>query len=74
MDTKVLFGFLVHKKQPVPISSVPEKFKKDLDNFMFGKTITKTKDGFAYYPVDFNEWVSKVITQGLGYDIDLKRP
>ncbi len=65
------FSFLVPTEKPVLFSSVPGVLKKDFENFMYGKTVIKIDGEPACFPIDFNQWLFKLYTKGIGYDFKL---
>lgn len=60
---------LQHRSEPVKLSAVPEELQRDLRSFMYGRTITKIDNEFAFGCEDFNEWVDKLRVHGVDYDI-----
>ncbi len=71
VDKNQFFELLKEKKDPVKIDSIPEPLREDIEKFMFGRTVTKIKGSIAFYPQDYNEWINKLKTEGVGYDLKL---
>lgn len=70
-SSKAFFEALAPADGPVELASLPKVFHKDLENFMFGKTVIQRNGNIAFYAADFNQWLEKVQTKGLGYDVQL---
>lgn len=71
MPKNQFFDLLVEHTEPVTLRSIPEALQKDVETFMFGKTVIKEDDSIAFYPGDFNDWITKIKTKGIDYDIRL---
>ncbi|XOV92148.1 MAG: hypothetical protein ACFHWX_18305 [Bacteroidota bacterium] len=65
------FDLFKEQYEPIVLANIPEPFKADIEQFMFGRTAIKINGLIAFYPSDFNEWIEKVKTEGLSYDLQL---
>ena len=71
LEKKLFFEFITERASPVALSSIPESLLSDIEEYLFGRTVIKKNGGIAFYPEDFNDWIVKVKTKGLSYDIQL---
>jgi len=71
VDKKLFFEFITERESPVALSSIPESLLSDIEEYLFGRTVIKKNGGIAFYPGDFNDWIAKLKTEGLDYDIRL---
>ncbi|MEQ8338183.1 MAG: hypothetical protein RIA62_12595 [Cyclobacteriaceae bacterium] len=65
------FDLLKEQTHPVTLDSIPEALHEEIERFMFGKTVIKINGSIAFYPGDYNDWIAKIKTEGLSYDIQL---
>ncbi|MEQ8646338.1 MAG: hypothetical protein RIC06_04075 [Cyclobacteriaceae bacterium] len=65
------FDLFKQHHEPVALANIPESFKEEVEQFMFGRTVIKINGSVAFYATDFNEWVEKVKAEGLSYDVQL---
>lgn len=62
---------LAKENHPVAFSSIPQPLADDFSRFMVGRAFIKRNGEFQAYPSDFKDWVHKITTMGLDYELDL---
>ncbi len=64
---------LMGDRVEIKLSDIPEPFRKDMQLFLVGHTITKVKDGEPIITkARFQKWLLKLWEKGFSYDINLK--
>jgi hypothetical protein len=71
IEKKVFFDLLNEVVEPVKVSDIPIVLRKDIQTFLFGRTVTKVDDTIAILPSDYNDWIFKLKSTGLDYTIVL---
>jgi len=72
MQLDTYLHVLQHRTEPVKLSTIPEELREDFQYFMYGRTVTKIDGELAFAPADYNEWVDKLVVDGVDYDILLE--
>ena len=65
-------AWLLAKSDFVQLEDVPLILRKDIETFLFGKTVGKNEKGIIIYKEDYRAWLLKLNTKGFDYDIQLK--
>jgi hypothetical protein len=64
---------LMDGKNEIKLSDIPEPFRKDMQLFLVGHTITKVQDGEPVISkARYQKWLLKLWQTGFSYDVNLK--
>ncbi len=62
---------LTERKDFIQVSDLRKEFRKDLQNFIIGETLTLREGKVVIGKNTYKKWLEKIKTKGFDYDISL---